>query len=122
MPTRLYPAAVRAAQAAGEVHAIANITGGGLPGNVVRILPAGLRAVLFPDRWEVPAIFERLAELGGVEHGEMIRTFNMGVGLVLAVARESAETLLLAAETTEALAGLAAIGEIVEGDSYVELR
>ncbi len=121
-PTHLYPAAVRTAQAAGEVHAIAHITGGGLPGNVIRILPAGLRAVLFSDRWRVPAICERLATLGAVEDAEMARTFNMGIGLVLAVPEESAAAILAAATEAPELDGLVALGEVVEGESDVEIR
>ncbi|MCP4662660.1 MAG: phosphoribosylformylglycinamidine cyclo-ligase [bacterium] len=121
-PTRLYPAAVQAALAVGEVHAIAHITGGGLPGNVVRILPDGLRAVLDSDRWQVPAIFGRLAERGGVERDEMFRTFNMGIGLVLAVAPTSAKSILKAAESEPELAGMVALGEVEEGENDVEIR
>ena len=121
-PTRLYPSAVAAAAAAGEVHAVAHITGGGLPGNVPRILPAGLGAVLLADRWRLPAIFARLARRGGVQHEEMVRTFNMGLGLVLAVERDSAAAILAAAEGGGALAGLAAVGEVVEGAAGVEIR
>jgi phosphoribosylformylglycinamidine cyclo-ligase len=121
-PTRLYPQAVAAARAAGEVHAAAHVTGGGLPGNVARILPRDLRAVLDTGRWAVPAICERLAERGRVARDEMFRTFNMGLGMVLAVARESAGAILGLAREEPALRGLAAVGEVVEGPGDVELR
>ncbi len=119
-PTRLYPAAVAAAMAAGEVHAVAHITGGGLPGNVVRILPQGTRAVVHTDRWQVPAVFRLLAERGPVSDDEMFRTFNMGIGLVLAVARDSAAAILAAGR--DELAGVIEIGEVVAGERNVELR
>jgi len=120
-PTRLYPGAVRAASAAGEVHAVAHVTGGGLPGNVVRILPEGLRAVLHANRWEVPAICGLLACRGGVEPDEMVRTFNMGLGLVLAVERQSAAAILAAAEDGGELAGAVAVGEVTEGERDVDI-
>ncbi|MEE8525389.1 MAG: phosphoribosylformylglycinamidine cyclo-ligase [Thermoanaerobaculia bacterium] len=119
-PTRLYPAAVAAATAVGEVHAAAHVTGGGLPGNVVRILPPGLRAVVHTDRWQVPAVFARLAERGPVATDEMYRTFNMGIGLVLAVARDSAAEIL--GSSRPELAGVVEIGGVVAGERVVELR
>jgi phosphoribosylformylglycinamidine cyclo-ligase len=118
-PTRLYPAAVAAAAAAAEVHAVAHVTGGGLPGNVVRILPEGLRAVVHTGRWQVPAVFARLAERGAVDSGEMFRTFNMGIGLVLAVARDGAAAVLAAGGELD---GVVEIGEVVPGERDVELR
>ncbi|MEM7351200.1 MAG: phosphoribosylformylglycinamidine cyclo-ligase [Acidobacteriota bacterium] len=120
-PTRLYPPAVAAAQAVAELHAIAHITGGGLPGNVPRILPRGLRAVLDSNRWTVPPVFDRLAELGDVAPGEMQRTFNLGIGLVLAVPAASVKTLLAVAATEPALAGLIEIGRVEEGEGDVKI-
>ncbi len=85
-PTRLYPAAVAAVRAAAEVKAIAHITGGGLPGNVPRVLPKGTRAELERSAWPRPAIFELIQAAGNVDEAEMQRTFNLGLGLVMVLA------------------------------------
>jgi len=82
---RSYLAAIRAARAAGPVHGIAHITGGGLPGNLSRIMPEGLRAVVDYDTWTRPAIFNLIQDTGGVPESDMRRTFNLGIGLVVAV-------------------------------------
>ena len=73
------------------VHAACHVTGGGLPGNLPRVLPDGLGAVVDPSTWEWPAVFRWLAENGPVEDTEMWRTFNCGVGMVLIVAPDGAD-------------------------------
>jgi len=67
----------------GDVHAMAHITGGGLPGNLNRVLPATLDAVVDTASWETPNVFRVLAEEGSVARDEMFRAFNMGVGMVV---------------------------------------
>jgi len=67
----------------GEVHAMAHITGGGLPGNLNRVLPPALDAVVETATWELPNLFRVLAEAGKVARDEMFRAFNMGVGMVV---------------------------------------
>ncbi len=81
-PTRIYAEAVAALLAAGPVHALAHITGGGLAGNLPRVLPAGLGARIDGQAWTRPAIFERIAAEGPVDEAELRRAFNLGVGLV----------------------------------------
>jgi phosphoribosylformylglycinamidine cyclo-ligase len=71
-----------------NVHAMAHITGGGIPGNLNRVLPSGLDAVVDTASWQIPNVFERLRAAGGVALPEMFRTFNMGVGMVV-IAAES---------------------------------
>ena len=73
---------------------IAHITGGGIPGNLPRILPDGLGAHIDRASWRVPAIFRLNQERGGVDEDEMYRAFNMGVGLVLAVGAQDADAVL----------------------------
>jgi phosphoribosylformylglycinamidine cyclo-ligase len=90
-PTRVHAPDVLAlidALGVGEdgVHAACHVTGGGLPGNLPRVLPDGLAAVVDRASWERPAIFRWLAEHGPVEDTEMWRTFNGGVGMVMALA------------------------------------
>ena len=92
------------------VHGMAHITGGGLPGNVPRVLREGLAARLDPESWEPPPLFGYIQRMGGIEDGEMFRTFNMGAGMVLAVAPGDAEAALASAP------GSWRIGEVVAGD------
>ncbi len=65
------------------IKGIAHITGGGLPGNVIRILPKSCGAKISPAKWKRPPIFDLLNEWGDVETDEMYRVFNMGIGLVI---------------------------------------
>jgi phosphoribosylformylglycinamidine cyclo-ligase len=98
-PTRIYAKDVLALLEAVPVKAFAHVTGGGLPGNVPRTLPDGVRAILEESRWPRPPIFDLVAREGGVARDEMYRTFNMGLGLVAVVAPADAP------RTVELLAG-----------------
>ncbi|EKP95688.1 phosphoribosylformylglycinamidine cyclo-ligase [Thermaerobacter subterraneus] len=120
-PTRLYAAAARRLREAFEVRALAHITGGGLPGNVPRTLPAGCRAVLEWGSWPVPPVFHWLHRQGGVPWAEMVRVFNVGIGMTVVVPAAQAEgARRLAAEVlgTE----VPVIGRIVAGPRGVEFE
>lgn len=93
-PTRIYARAVLGLSAAVEVHALAHITGGGLPDNLARVLPRGSRAMLDAGAWTVPPVFRWLQEAGEVEDEEAWRVFNMGIGMVAAVGRADADAAL----------------------------
>ena len=93
-PTRIYVQPVLALGAAVEVHALAHITGGGLPDNLARVLPAGTRAVVRRGSWPEPPIFGWLQQAGGLSETEMFRVFNMGIGMVAAVAPADVEPAL----------------------------
>ncbi|HXN80891.1 MAG TPA: phosphoribosylformylglycinamidine cyclo-ligase, partial [Myxococcales bacterium] len=80
-PTRIYVKDLLALRERIDVHAFAHITGGGLPGNLPRVLPPETRAVLRRGSWPRPAIFDRIQKLGQVEEQEMLRTFNCGIGM-----------------------------------------
>ena len=80
-----------------RIHAMAHITGGGLPENLDRALPQSLDAVIDTSSWKVPAVFRVLQEAGSVEPAEMFRTFNMGVGMVVICAPSDAKAVLSAA-------------------------
>jgi phosphoribosylformylglycinamidine cyclo-ligase len=99
-PTRLYVKQALAAVRAGGVHALAHITGGGLTENLPRVLPEGMGAEISLDAWELPPVFKWMAETGGIAPAEMLKTFNCGVGMVLAVDASRAEAIaeLLRAE------------------------
>ncbi|MBW3551952.1 MAG: phosphoribosylformylglycinamidine cyclo-ligase [Gemmatimonadetes bacterium] len=74
-----------------RIHALAHITGGGIPGNLERSVPAGLQGVVDRSSWHVPAPFRGVQQAGSVAEPEMFRTFNMGVGMILAVAPAEAD-------------------------------
>jgi phosphoribosylformylglycinamidine cyclo-ligase len=93
-PTRIYVRALLALHRAGLLKAAAHITGGGLPGNLPRVLPHATAAVLGP-RWPMPPVFRWLAEAGGVGAEEMLRVFNCGVGMALVVADAEAASAVL---------------------------
>jgi phosphoribosylformylglycinamidine cyclo-ligase len=97
-PTRLYVQPALAAIRAGGVHALAHITGGGLTENLPRVLPQGLGAAIDLDTWTLPPVFRWMAEIGGIADAEVLKTFNCGVGMILAVdaAQADALTTLLA--------------------------
>ncbi|MBV8398937.1 MAG: phosphoribosylformylglycinamidine cyclo-ligase, partial [Acetobacteraceae bacterium] len=79
-----YARAVLALHRAGLLKAAAHITGGGLPGNLPRVLPEGTAAVLDAS-WPVPPVFRWIADTGGIEPSEMLRVFNCGIGMALVV-------------------------------------
>ncbi|MBA3646671.1 MAG: phosphoribosylformylglycinamidine cyclo-ligase [Gemmatimonadaceae bacterium] len=83
----------------GKVHAMAHITGGGLPGNLDRALPDTIDAVVNTSSWQVPELFARLQSAGNVEQEEMYRTFNMGVGMVVACDDADAAAVMTSAES-----------------------
>lgn len=93
-PTRLYVKQALAAVRAGGVHALAHITGGGLTENLPRVLPDDLGADIDLSSWELPGVFKWMAETGGIEEAEMLKTFNCGIGMILSVAAEEADTLV----------------------------
>ena len=83
--------------AAGRVRALAHITGGGIPGNLPRVLPEGLGAEVEREAWPVPPVFRTLQDAGRVERAEMDRVFNMGVGMVAVVRPDDADDVIAAA-------------------------
>jgi phosphoribosylformylglycinamidine cyclo-ligase len=109
---RSYLPLVRPLLSSGRIKGMAHITGGGITDNLPRVLPAGTDALVRLGSWPVLPIFEWLRESGNVPQDDMLRTFNMGVGLILVVAREEASAIVdaLAAEGER---GARVIGEIV---------
>ena len=105
---RSYAAALR--PVLDEVHALAHITGGGIPGNLVRMLPAGTDAVVDAGSWPWPPLFRVLMRAGQVSRNEMRRVFNLGVGMIAVVARDHVEATIRAAERVQVPAWV--IGEI----------
>jgi phosphoribosylformylglycinamidine cyclo-ligase len=96
-PTTIYALAVRNVlrhyKVKSVVHGIAHITGGGLHENLARVLPPGVSVAIDRGSWPVPPVFTWLQQLGDVDHDEMFRVFNMGIGLVLVVSSYYAESI-----------------------------
>lgn len=105
---RSYAAALR--PMLGNVHALAHITGGGIAGNLVRILPAGVEAVIDAGSWPWPPLFRVLMRAGQVGRDEMRRVFNLGLGMIAVVARDDVEAAFRAAARAQVEAWI--IGEI----------
>ena len=103
-----------------RVHAMAHITGGGLPGNVNRALPDSLDAVVQTSSWRVPNEFQVLQRAGGVARDEMFRTFNVGVGMIVITDARSAEAVVASARGAGVEAWLA--GRTVRGTGSVILE
>jgi len=90
-PTRIYVKAFQTVRNSVTVKGMAHITGGGIPGNLPRILPDGVGVLIRNDAWSVPAIFKIIEEMGRVPTEDMRRTFNMGLGYIMIVSEEKAE-------------------------------
>jgi len=102
------------------VHAMAHITGGGLVGNIPRVLPKGCNAVLQKSAWPVPEVFAFLQERGPIEEAEMLRVFNMGIGYVLVAAEDFADSV--AGKLTKYGERVYRIGRITTGVGKVVLK
>ncbi len=102
-----------------RVHAMAHITGGGIPGNLDRALPPNMDALVETASWQVPDVFETIARAGVTGHQEMFRTFNMGVGIMIVTAPSDADAVIAAA-TGEGVDAWVA-GEIRAGSGQVVL-
>ena len=92
-PTRLYVKPALSAINLGEVNALAHITGGGLTENIPRVLPDGMGVQIDLDSWDLPPVFQWLAATGGMQSSELLKTFNCGIGMVLAVSADRADAL-----------------------------
>ena len=118
-PSVVYSAAIVDLLTIVTPHGLAHITGGGLPGNVARILPEGTDAIIERSRWETPHVFNVLQDLGTVDDHDMYRAFNMGVGFVIVTPEPTVDATLRSLDSN----GLDArvIGRIVEGSATVLL-
>ncbi|MGG5823175.1 phosphoribosylformylglycinamidine cyclo-ligase [Falsiroseomonas sp. HW251] len=121
-PTRIYVKPLLAAHRAGLVKAAAHITGGGLPGNLPRVLPEGVVAALDARAWAVPPVFAWLARTGGISPDEMLRVFNCGLGMVVVVAAEQAEeAMALLRDQGEGVSRIGVL-EAAAGDAAVRVE
>lgn len=116
-PTRIYVKPVLALLAEVPVHGIAHITGGGPAGNIPRVLPAGLEAVLDERSWPRPPVFDWLQRTGNIEREEMHRTFNCGLGMTLCVPAAEADRAIAVLRRSGEQA--IRVGEVQKGDRGV---
>jgi phosphoribosylformylglycinamidine synthase I len=112
-PHRCYLRELSSLHSQVRIKGLAHITGGGFPGNVSRILPAGTQARIESSAWQVPPLFTQIAQRGGIPAEEMYRTFNMGVGMVLVLSAEQAES------ARRILPELLTVGTIAEGEGVI---
>jgi phosphoribosylformylglycinamidine cyclo-ligase len=103
-----------------RIHAMAHITGGGLPGNLNRALPSNVNALVDTKSWQLPNLFVQLQQAGAVERSEMFRTFNMGVGMVVIVAESEADAVIASAKSHGTHAWQ--LGRITAGSGQVILQ
>lgn len=119
-PTRIYVKALKNVKNAGvRIKGCSHITGGGFFENVPRMLPENVRAIIKKESYPVPALFDLIQKNGNIEEHMMYNTFNMGLGMVIAVNPEDVETTMKAIE--EAGDKCYVVGNIVEGDKGVDL-
>ena len=119
-PTRIYIKALKNVKNAGvRIKGCSHITGGGFFENVPRMLPENVRAIIKKESYPVPALFDLIQKNGNIEEHMMYNTFNMGLGMVIAVNPEDVETTMKAIE--EAGDKCYVVGNIVEGDKGVDL-
>lgn len=120
-PTRIYTETINSLIRDLPIHGLAHITGGGIPENLVRILPDACNALIYKDSWEILPVFSFLKEAGKISHEEMMRTFNNGLGMIAVVPEKDAPDILLRLNGMGEKASI--IGEIAEkkpGGSRVE--
>lgn len=111
-PTRIYAKGANSVRGEEGISGIAHVTGGGIPGNVSRVMPDDLQAKFYPEKWVMPEIFPLIQEFGPVESAEMYRTFNMGLGFVFLVRAERAGYLLECLKNVDEEAFV--VGEVVK--------
>jgi phosphoribosylformylglycinamidine cyclo-ligase len=119
-PSVIYSPAIMALRRAVDLRGVAHITGGGIPGNLNRVLPKGTGAEVERHSWEVPRMFSEIQRLGGVDPEEMDRVFNMGLGMI-AVVPEGDAFKALDLLRAQGHRGAVEVGRITRGDQSVTL-
>src|SRR5690606_14389896 len=117
IPSVIYAPAVLALQHQVPVKGVVHVTGGGIAGNLTRVLPKGVDATIDPSAWEEPRIFGEIRRLGDITQDEMRKVFNLGIGMVVAVAADDAYRAIDVLRTNGHRA--VTIGEVTRGDGTV---
>ena len=116
-PSVIYAPAIMALQRVVDIHAVAHITGGGLAGNLVRVLPKHVDAVVDRRSWEQPRVFTEIQHLGAISDDEMAKVFNLGIGMVVVVNQDDAYKAMDVLRTNGHRA--VEIGQVTKGDRQV---
>ena len=116
-PSVIYAPAIMALQRVVDIHAVAHITGGGLAGNLVRVLPKHVDAVVDRRAWEQPRVFTEIQHLGTISDDEMAKVFNLGIGMIVVVSQDDAYKAMDVLRTNGHRA--VEIGEVAKGDRQV---
>ena len=116
-PTRIYVPVILEMKKRYQVKGLAHITGGGIPENLVRVIPKKCQAVIELNSWPIPPIFKLIQKMGKVEHNEMYRSFNMGLGMIAVVEGRQADRVMQFLKSKKEKAFL--IGEIGKGKGEV---
>lgn len=117
-PTKIYVKTVQALIEKHHIKGIAHITGGGFIENIPRTIPSGLKAIIKHGTWDILPVFKLMQRLGNIEEMEMFNTFNMGIGLVLAVEKEKAEDIICTLGYLGEKAYI--IGSVAKGEGGIE--
>jgi phosphoribosylformylglycinamidine cyclo-ligase len=120
LPSVIYTPVVRDALSTGGIHAIAHITGGGIPGNLKRVLPPDCDGIVNMSSWDIPRIFSEIQRLGDVEEEEMLRVFNLGIGMIVIAGVEQRDSVLDALNRPGV--EVCAIGRVKEGSGKVVIE
>lgn len=118
-PTKIYVKTILALTQKYDIKGIAHITGGGFIENIPRMLPDGLKAIIHKGSWEIPPIFKLIQDSGNVPAEEMYNTFNMGIGMVMALPAEIAPFVVAEANNLKEKAYI--IGEVTAGEEKIEI-
>lgn len=118
-PTKIYVRTIQKVLDKHQINGIAHITGGGFIENIPRTIPAGLKAEITLGTWDIPPIFKLMQNLGNIEEKEMYNTFNMGIGLVMAVRKEDADEIIHTLGDLGEKAYI--IGKVSKGEGGIEL-
>lgn len=118
-PTKIYVKSIEALKGVAKLKAISHVTGGGFIENIPRMLKDGTKAIINKGTWPMLPIFDLMKQVGNLEEYSMYNTFNMGIGMVVAMTAEDAEKSIKALETIGEKAYI--IGKIVEGEKGIEL-
>jgi len=118
-PTRIYVKSCLSVIKNFEIKALAHITGGGITENIPRVLPTGLSVQISSDTWQIPPVFNWLANTGNIDPKEMLRTFNCGIGMVIIIGQKYANEIVMHLEKCGEEASI--IGKVTEKSNQSEL-
>ncbi|MBF0342831.1 MAG: phosphoribosylformylglycinamidine cyclo-ligase [Nitrospirae bacterium] len=119
-PTRIYVKTILSLRSAVEIKAMAHITGGGITGNLPRVLPQGCGVQINRGSWDIPPVFELIKRMGNIEDHEMFRTFNMGIGFMVIVSGKDCEKTLSLLKEVDQRAFV--IGNIIDKNANEQIQ